>query len=268
MKIKLLLAPSLVVVTIIILIWFVYPAYTSPSVPSVPGSAVAGGANNGARELYDALQEEKRKLSQADKRIANAKSLFANIAANSDKKEALYTFIPDAYNEEELIDMLNYLAGKADLSVINISVTPAKEDVSPIEAGTATAADSPPSQTAASTKVKDVEVNFVVMGGYEQIKNMIGRIYSLKRFNKLMNLSIIPATNADGNQEGNILQVNLTLYFNMLKKPAGTVNAENPVFSNVNFNMVPIGNIQVSKEGEILKLEYEQLGTVTNPFLP
>ncbi len=272
MKIKLLLAPSLVVVTIILLIWFVYPAYTNPSAapasPSVSGSTVAGGANDGAKELYGALQEERGRLSQADERIAHAKSLFTNIAANGDKKEALYAFIPDSYNEEELIDMLNYLAGKADLSVINISVTPAKEDLSPVEAGAATAAASTPSQTMASMTAKDVEVNFVVMGGYDQVKNVIGKIYLLKRFNKLTNVSIIPVTNADGNQDGNILQVNLTLYFNMLKRPAGTVSAENPVFANVNFDMTPIGNIQASKDGEILKLESGPLGTVPNPFLP
>lgn len=270
MKIKLLLAPSLVVITIILLIWFVYPAYTNPSDsvdPSAPASAVTGGTNNGVKEFYKALQDEREKLSQADKRVSNAKSLSASIVANGDKKEALYTFIPDSFKEEELIDMLNYLAGKADLSVINISVTPAKEDVSPVETGIASA-DVPSSQLTASTMAKDVEVNFVVMGGYEQVKNVIGRIYALKRFNKLTNLSITPVSNSDNSQDGNILQVNLTLYFNMLKSPTGTVNAENPVFSNANFDLTPVGNIQASKDGEILKLELGTLGTVTNPFLP
>lgn len=272
MKIKLLLAPSLVVITIILLIWFVYPAYTNPYNPSsspTPGSVITGtsGGNDGVKEYYAALQEEKRKLSQVDERIAHAKSLSANINANSEKKEALYSFIPDSYKEEELIDMLNYLAGKADLSVINISVTPAKDDTAVSETGMQTAGTTAQTAVDTSTKLKDVEVSFVVMGGYDQVKNVIGKIYGLKRFNKLMGLSVIPVTNADGNQDGNILQVNMTLFFNMLKRPAANVSAENPVFANVNFDMTSIGNIQASKDGEILKLEAGSTG-VTNPFLP
>lgn len=268
MKIKLLLAPSLVVATLVLLIWFVYPAYTNPPIadPSIPTGGIMSGKNDGVKERYEALQAEEKKLSTVDERMSHAKSLSADIAANNDKKEALYAFIPDSSKEEELIDMINYIAGKEGLSVINISVIPAKEDA--VLSGAAAAASSPDPQAVSPVTAKDVEVDLVVMGGYEQIKNVVGRIYLLKRFNKLTNLSIVPAANVDGNQDGNTLQMNITLLFDMLKKSSSLVSAENPVFTNAKFNMAVINNIQTVKEGEILKLESGPLGTVANPFLP
>jgi hypothetical protein len=272
MKIKLLLAPSLVVGSLILLIWFVYPAYTSPiavGVPAVPGE-VSEVTGSGAKEKYARVQEANNKLKTIDAKIAKSESLSSQIRlreTNDGLKTAVETFIPDSMNEEGIIDILNFLAGKQGLSVANISVSPVKTNS--VQVNTSSTNSLNP-ETAGLKKVTpgDIEVDFTAIGGYAQIKEFLGKVYAMKRYNRISSLDIAPAVNATGDQNTGMLQLVLTVNFNMLPKFTDKANPEESIFADgQNLNMSVAEMIKKVKDTEVSPLETGDTG-VENPFLP
>jgi Tfp pilus assembly protein PilO len=113
MKLKLLLMPSIIALSIILLIWLVYPAYSNDT--------------DGLKERYNQLGLEKEKLSDIENKSLNIAKLSSDLSALSEDREFIEKFLPENIKEEEIIDNLNFLANSSGLSVLDISVEKLKK---------------------------------------------------------------------------------------------------------------------------------------------
>lgn len=254
MKVKILLTPLLVVIIIFLMIWMVYPAYTN--------------GIDGVVEKRAAYQAEKKKADKIISQSQNMEKIYADIQANSSKRDVLVKYVPDNMKEEEIIDNLNYLAGNEGLSIINLSVDQPEKLLNqedPDEAATKMMEEtaSVSGQTKGTTdhmiykpKANNFKVNLSVSGSYDKIKNLMEKIYKLERFNKIVSLEIAPPeATGESAPPANTLEAAAIISFNFLKKSTQVVSPEEPVFSQGTFSMKIADDIASQKVTQILKLD-------------
>lgn len=268
MKIKILLAPALIVIIITMIIWLVYPAYTN--------------GVDGVSERYQKLKKQESFLAGFDKQYDRIGGLMADLNANAADNAVVFGYIPQDREEEKIIENLNSLAKDSTLSVLNISAVDVKTEITAKDEivdptpkfpnpalmnGNApiVASELPVSPKAVAKKMN---VSLSVAGDYGNIKNLLEKIQKLKRFNKVSALEIKAALKEDQTPSGALL-ANATLEFNYLKPQ--TVVAEgdinNAVFSAETFNRSVIEAIKNSRNINFNSVAPGQKGK-SNPFLP
>lgn len=260
MKVKILIAPLLIVSMVALLIWIIYPAYTN--------------GVDGVKEKRAEYEKEKGTLNIISQKTANMESLYASLAAESNKpkEDTLMKYVPDSIKEEEVINNLNYLITNEGLSVTNLSVAqPAKKEEMPVLPVEPTGDSAEATDEAAEQIVPAVpdmfKVNFSAVGSYDKIKSLIDKIYKLERFNGVTTLSIDKLTDQSGASDGNNLQAVGVLEFALFGKTANPANPQNPVFAKSNFNWAVVDKINSSKNVNATKLNVDS-SSRANPFLP
>lgn len=263
MKIKILLAPSLIVLTIVAIIWYVYPAYTN--------------GTDGIKEKRDNLAAQEKKMDQLNVSISNVSKLKNDLSANYSKNSAVFLYLPERSEEENIIESLNSMATQVTMSVINISVVGVK-DQSPSQPVSTDSLGNPIADPAASAAAQDpttpepapkkLEVSFSVVGDYDNIKNLMGNIQKLKRFNRFSDFEIKTLLNPDQGVSGS-LEADMTLEFDYLppvkRLLSGDVNDK--VFTEGKFaNYDVIDKIQTSRSVDVSPVTPgEKRGS--NPFV-
>ncbi len=241
MKIKILVVPFLLVLTVILCIWLVYPVYSN--------------GNNGLKEKYAQLKKEKNKLKGVQNKSNNVKKLFGEITSSSENLNILYEFIPLNSKEEEIEDNINYLASVAGLSVLKISLNEINNN---------------------SLKKSDVgmnvNANVDVSGNYEALKKFIDSLNKLRRYSNIETFSIAKTKkNVTADTEVDTtetLNARLVINFVFMNKVKLTDNdANDPIFSAQNLNTDVISQIKNEKSTNILQLNIGDQGK-TNPFMP
>jgi hypothetical protein len=266
MKIKLLLAPLLIVTTIFLLIWVVYPAWSN--------------GTNGVREQRETLRIEREKLSNLEGKDRNVETLYVDMKNNLDKYDIVKKFIPENVNEEEIIDNLNYLASAQQTSVAALVVEQPAAPVagmSEIEASEGNVQPMDPvlgvQPVDAALQVqkvtpRDFQVNYSVVGSYENVKALFDKIQRLDRFSKVISLTV-GKLKTDGGQGGdsNVLKADAVLQFSFLKKEKTLSNVNDPIFLQSKFDFRSIAKLQEARNVGGLKLELGEMGK-TNPYTP
>lgn len=266
MKVKILLAPLLISMIIGLLVWLVYPAWTN--------------GMDGVKEKRTEYATEISKLETMSKRNQAIDSLYSDLNANSVNKELVVKYLPEMMAEEEIIKNLNSLAGENSLIVTALSVSSPKIETAessevPMAApGGADMVAGMPNQlnpemitAIPPAKPTNFQVTFNVLGDYSQIKNLLDRIYRLRRFNEILEIEIkkpnIQNENATAN---NNLEANMVLNFSFFKVSNRAVNPQEPVFDNNRFNVKIISEIE-KRSTDISAVTIENIGE-NNPFFP
>lgn len=265
MKLKLLLMPSIIALSIILLIWLVYPAYSN-------------GAD-GLKERYNQLDLEKKKLSDIENKSLNIAKLSDDLSNLSEDREFIEKFLPENIEEEEIIDNLNFLANSSGLSVLDISVEKLKK-VEKVSAGaedqTATSPDSEGFTgddilAAPLPKPEKFNIGIRLAGNYINIKVFLDKLEKLGRYNDISSLEIAKVLGEKTGEEGqnpDILSVNAGINFSTLEKATvsyGMIN--DPIFAQSNLNVEIVSGIKNIRTTELLKLDVGAKGK-TNIFIP
>jgi hypothetical protein len=256
MKIKLLLAPSIVVVIIVLLIWQVYPAFTDPI------------SKSGVLEKSKELKAEREKFNGAQERSEIVHKLAAdlNSSSMSSSKTLVMEFLPDSIKEYEVIDNLNYLILKEELQGLAISVAQPESSSSALlnQADLSGNANAP--VQASEVKATTFKVDLSVSGSYEKIKDIFQKIDGLKRFNRVLSLKIDPA-DPGKNGTGNLRAV-AKLEFAFLKESGSFFSVDETVLAKTEFDQEAIDSIAKKKDVPLLPdLQIDQKGK-SNPFTP
>jgi Tfp pilus assembly protein PilO len=224
MKIKILVAPSLMILIIVLIIWFIYPAYTN--------------GIDGIKEKKQQLEKQMGLMEKIDNQSNNVKKLTANLDANALENKIIFSYIPQKKEEEKIIDSLNLLARESSLSTINISLSEVADVALPAEESASISGSSFPAleQTApVAPKVvpKRMEVDFSVVGDYQNIKSLIEKIQKLERFNKFLTLEV-KILQKDDQSISESLRADMKLEFNYLEelKMLTELDVEKAIFSS------------------------------------
>ncbi|HAI74312.1 MAG TPA: hypothetical protein DCS28_02720 [Candidatus Moranbacteria bacterium] len=262
MKIKLFLAPSLIVIIITLIIWTVYPAYTN--------------GVDGVKEKYQKLGDRKRLMASLDERAGNVEKLVADLNSNASDNTVVFDYISQKKEDEKIIDNLDLLARDSSVSVVNISVSEIKREL--ISNAEISEASTPvlgtdstvPVQSAIATKAEPdkLKVDFSVFGNYENIKILAEKVQKLKRFSKISGLEIKTQLKEDQGISESLL-ASMTLEFNYLKEPSMLTDGDidNSIFSSGVFDKSIIEKIKNSRNISVNNVSPGQKGK-TNPFLP
>lgn len=247
MKLKILIIPAVIVVILYLAIWVINPALKQ------------------LRQEKEDLAKEKAKLADIQEKNLKAESLSKSLVGQSEQRNILLKYIPEQKQEEEIIGNLNSLAVVSGLSVYTISIVEQKALAVPSDLETGS--DSKTTE-AAKPAVSEFQVKLGVIGGYEKIKDLLGKIASLQRFNSISNLKITkvkPQGEVDLATVDN-LQAEATLVFNYLPKSNLIVNADNKIFSTGNFDLSVIDSIRTNLKTIMNSLSVGESG-VSNPFV-
>jgi hypothetical protein len=245
MRLKLLLAPLMMILIIVSIIWFVVPAYQDVSLKR--------------SELKDSeakLEELKAKALAADKLVSDLQSKNA-------EQSTVLTYLPASTFEEQVIDNLNYIASNDGVSIYNLSVkeiTPEALAAAGIAAGT----------EKSNPSLKKVEVSYGMVGGYDKIKSVLQKIFMLKRYNGVKSISIKKvfspgSENKDASADN--LQADVKLAFDYLEEMKTVENLDNAILTSGTFNMKAVNDIGSVTSVELMKLAPPAAGRA-NPFQP
>lgn len=258
MKIKLFLAPSLIVIMITLIIWTVYPAYTN--------------GVDGVKEKYQKVKNQKNLMVGLDYRISNAQKLIADLDVNVSSNEVVFDYISREKEDEKIIDNLDLLARDSSLFVTNISVSEIKNEVVPDQTITPVSEANPAVSlqpaVAFRTMPNKIRVDFSVVGNYENIKILLEKVQKLKRFSNISDLEIKIQIKEDQSLSESLL-ADMTLEFNYLKEPSKLADGdiENSIFSSGVFSKEVIEKIKNSRSIGVNNVSPGQKG-IANPFLP
>jgi len=256
MKIKLLVAPSIVVIIIFLLIWQIYPAITDPVMMS------------GVLQKSAELKSEQKNLETIKGKSEKVHELATqlNSSAMASEKALVMDFLPYDTEEYKIIDNLNYLILKEELQGLAISVAqPSAITASPVQSDATGAVEA---QVAApELKATTLAVSFSVQGSYEKIKSVFQKIYGLKRFNRILSFRIDPADNKSGEGSSN-LKATSSLEFAFLKESGAFVSADDASLARIDFDQEAISNISKKKDTPLLpEIQIDNKGR-PNPFIP
>lgn len=244
MKLKVLLVPFFLVLAIGLVVWLVMPKYYDDKLKR------------------QELKTETEKLDSAVKKVEKVNTLMADLGANADKQAVLFSFLPETQREEEIINDLNNIASAESVAIKNLTVAKAQTSVpAPIASETAA--------TSSNLTASDFNMEFIVVGQYDKIKNVVDRLSKMKRFNKTssMLISKVAFKNEKGEEvAGSNLQAKIVLVFNYSKK-ADAVSISSDVFSKDKFDMSVIAKINSLRTADTAKISGVSGGR-ENPFLP
>ncbi|MCX6761794.1 MAG: hypothetical protein NTY33_03060 [Candidatus Moranbacteria bacterium] len=266
MKIKILLAPALIVIIITLLIWVVYPSYTN--------------GVDGVKEEYQKFNEQKLLSSNLDDQIVSVGKLAADLKTNAAQDAVTLEYIPNKKEEEKIIENLDQLTRDSALSVLNISVSEVKkEEVVPeivapaVPLGAALPGASSgvvvtPVPLATTKAVPEkMRVELSVLGDYGGIKILLEKIEKIKMFSKFSGVEIKTLLKEDQTLSDS-LSAKITLEFRYLKELNNLVEGDisNPIFSTGTFDRKIEDDIKNKKSINITDVVPGQKGIV-NPFI-
>lgn len=266
MKVKILLIPLFLLIAVLVLIWVVAPQFSI------------------VKERYIELSQKKADVEKTQEKIATANSLKEELERSQENKEVVENFLPGQMEVEEIIDNLNYIAATEGVSIATLSLDqPEKSLIVPGTVGTGTSAaalggsvgsteDGSPRVVTPIEKVVEFNANYGVIGEYTNVKNVISKLYRLKRFNRISKLNIEkinPQNVGEGeNQVSNSsLKVEMEIAFTYLAKESRLTDIDNQVFSRGSFSLDVLPQIDQRKTLEVLETIVPQSGKA-NPFLP
>ena len=253
MKLKLLLAPSIIILAVVLLIWVVYPAYTN--------------GTDGVREKYQALEKQKEMTTSLLARLDNVKKLGSALDNDTSAKNTIFNYIPQNKEDEKVIENLNFLAMKNSLAVLNISLSEPVDSLTlvatPVDAMSPQAADI----SAKKVVPKKLMANFSVFGSYENMRVLLDNLSKMKRFNKVSILEMKSTRKEDQSLSEN-LQMNIGLEFNYLLNNYNLTDEDinNDVFVGGVFDEKIVDEIVKSKNVDVNNVLPGEIGT-NNPFL-
>jgi hypothetical protein len=256
MKIKLLMAPSIVVIIIVLLIWQIYPAINDPV------------TREGILQKSVELKNERKNLETIKGKSEKVHELAAqlNSSAMASDKALVMDFLPDTIEEYKIIDNLNYLVLKEELQGLIISVSQPAADIATAAQVDATG-NSGVQAVTPGLKATTFSVSFSVQGSYEKIKSVFQKIYGLRRFNRIMSFRIEPADSKNGEGSSN-LKATSTLEFAYLKESGTFTSADDSSLAKTDFDRKTISDISQKKETPMLRdIQIDQKGR-PNPFIP
>lgn len=264
MRIKILIFPAALAVSIAVFIAYVWPQYQT---------LLNERTNLKTKEKI--LQETKQKKQ-------NIERLTESLNQNKDKEGFVLAFLPVKRNDEDIINGLNYLATSAGVSLNSITVEKNKnQNVASVTSGQeatgskdvlfATAPASENSAAAYTPKMQTVKIKASIFGNYENIKTFLEQVYKMEMYNNLVSYAI--SSSKQSQVEGKpaslspVLTAVLEIDFGSLAKIQVGADLANPVFSAAGLNLEAYNKLSGLVSRNIPAIEVSGQGRA-NPFLP
>lgn len=170
MRIKVLIPPFFIVMTLILIIGYIKPD-------------------------LDVLQVKKADILAKEDNVANMAAIIQNTGTlnssldkEQDFEKLVYRYLPSTLNQEQVVDAFNFLAAQSGVVITKMDLkAPVVQKAVPEEAG---GDASGRSKTAFFSTVRTFAFTGSVVGSYENIKAFFDRLAHMERFQKISLFSI------------------------------------------------------------------------------
>ena len=260
MKVKILLVPLFIVISIGFSIWMVYPTFVDWSTKR------------------EDLRKAQERLVDIEIKLANTEKLKNSLEESQKEKEIIGEFLPESQNVEEVFDALSSIASSENLSIAGITIDKPEVKLQALNISPEETGDNSLSAVQIGSSGQEGEIvripsqiltfksEIELAGEYGRIKSVIGKIGQMRRFNNL-NFLEIKNNNREGEIGANLLST-ITLDFNYLEKVRSVASVNNRIFSSGGFEMDPfIKDLERHKNGFSSNINLDGSGK-SNPFLP
>lgn len=267
MKIKTLIFPIFLAVSVLILVMHAKPEYDK--------------MKNTRAEI--AVKQEK--LSNVKSKQGNIKNLSENLRQNQEKVTFIESFFPEKRGEEEVINGLHFIGSNTGVAISNITVS--KIQPQNLQSAPASAEDAGSKVIFNKRKKEAIQTlspivpisaealncKIGVIGSYDGLVSFIEQIYRLEMSNKINGFSLAKAE-IRKEKEGSaaefptdMLMLQMDLNFNYMPKIKIGQNYDSPLFSRSQFDFSVYEKLSALVRKNIPALD---AGTTSraNPFLP
>lgn len=305
MKLKFLFVPLSILISIVLVIWYIWPTWF--------------GAE-GIREYQKRIDIKKCELEEADFKVQSAESLKKFISSSEGKSSAdkIYSYFPIEGRKESIINDINYIGNSSSVSVININVESEETTDGDVQilatakggadkkvasasvaqaclnkvaekygeavdinidyldpfAGLDGGTDEVISEVEGALKNSTgvIKANISVAGSYKQLIIFLDNLYRMKTVNNTASINIHKDSSSGQNEEGEVapsadfLLMDVDVYFGYQSKDNNaTLGFDDPIFEKKSFDLTA-----VSKLGKIVEIPEISVGDTgkDNPFLP
>jgi Tfp pilus assembly protein PilO len=257
MNLKTLFFPLSVVICLAVAVWYIQPEIST------------------VLQLRDEAAASQAKLDEVVQKVRNVGSLNQDLDAHADQEKMVLRYLPNAQDDERVVDTLNFLASQAGVSLGDVKLEKGAAPVADQSAETAgsASADVLFSQgqgdgsvpVAPKPSLKTVDATVKLQGGYENIKDFITKLYHVDRFQDVGSVKISQEKAGENeNSSGNVLTAEMKVTFSYF--PKGRVSADGTVFSQSNMNFSTADKLRQLISAAVPQLEVGSAGK-SNPFV-
>lgn len=173
MRLKILVMPFSILLSLVLVIGFVRPDIT---------------VLQDKRVVLDTKTSQSQGMTAL---LSNIETLTSALEDQPESENLLKKYVPQALDQERVVDMFNYLASQSGVFVSSMDMKEAVVKSSKEEQNMAAAAEgvTPPAPSL-KPKVKTYIATVEVKGGYEGVRDFLNRVSHMDRYHKVLNFSI------------------------------------------------------------------------------
>ena len=245
MRLKILFFPFALIVSVVLLIWFISPEFAV------------------IKNKADELNSEEKTLREVINKKQNLNSLEASLKSNADKESFVLNYLSSEKKEEEIVNTLDYLAISSGISLLDLAVADTKADKIPSISPVADSAENSEEALKNRSAVKEIEVELNLVGSYEGIKSFLNQVYKAEKANDIYFVNISRQPESDS------LLADVKVNFSYLPQVRLNVNdgLNEPIFSQKRFEFAIVDDLINLASSKIPEIEIDSTGKA-NPFLP
>jgi len=272
MKIKFLLMPSAIIISIVIIIWNVWPTWFNQDL------------DDSIATLKLNIKTEQAEVNKIKERKQNVTKLTNELQSDSGNKDLVFNYYPIIRKEEDVINKINHVAFGAGVFLTEIGVEYGKTDKkNTLEKILAISAKKENTNITdaekallTGTKVEKtpsfVTADINVYGDYAQIKNFLYSLYATGLLNNVQSFDIHKGEDANAGEEeasSNKLNANIKISFGYIsKKKDKAIDLINEsLFASGNFNFDELNEKRDLMSEKYPNSEIGERGII-NPFAP
>lgn len=271
MKVKFLLMPSAIIISMVLAIWYIWPTWFDKNL------------DDSITNLRSTIAKEQTELDKVKQRKKNVDLLATELQNDTANKSLVFGYYPVIRKEEDVINKINHIAFGAGVFLTEINVEYGKIDKKndsmmtlaiPAEKEATAVTDVEKALLSAGKVEKTpgfVTADINVYGDYDQIKNFLYSLYATGLLNNVRIFDIHKGDEnvAEGEAPSNKLSADIKVSFGYIsKKNDQAVDLiDNDLFAAGRFNMESLNENRSLMSEKYPNSEIGERGS-TNPFTP
>jgi|WetSurMetagenome_2_1015567.scaffolds.fasta_scaffold296512_2 hypothetical protein len=276
MKLKIIIFPFVLIMTIIMAVNFIYPDYQK------------------IQTVRTEIEGKEAELANLEAKSQNVKKLASDLESNETNRDFVMRYLPEKKNEEVIVDRSNYLTIDSSVLLVNVDLEeikapvvqgPSAEEQALLDRNAQLTGQSNVVQSIPDPpfEVDKLGATVELIGTYENIKTYLNRLYRIENWFDINSLEIELVNNdneesqgseanqestSQGSNEVKNLVVRYNLNFGYFPKVNIKVNQIPQIFTQSNFDFSAAEKAREISTSVIPDIDAGSYGSRTNPFFP
>lgn len=226
----------------------------------------------------DQVSQKQKVVEDMTQKVNNAGSLTKDLDTHGDSEKLILRYLPKDRGYDRIVDSINFLSSQSGTALMALQIDkktaepveqPVEEIATPSSALFHSGADaSVAAPTEKAPSVQTIKATMSVVGGYENIKSLLGKLLRSDNFQNFSSVKIEVSKESGENEGGNAanaLQADIEVQFAYFPYRATAVSNSN-LFSSSTFDFTTAEKLKSFISSPVPDLQMGAMGK-ENPFL-